>query len=86
MEAQLKLWKRAIDDLTARAHATEVPPSFDFLISIDELRALHVIAQSKFDAFMAADHAQREPLADELTCAWDELAAALKNPNHRPKW
>jgi hypothetical protein len=41
LEAQLGLWRLKIDDLVAKTQLTAVPATFDALMYIDELKALH---------------------------------------------
>ena len=84
MEAQLKLWSLKIDDLAAKTQRAGVQAGFDALMYIDELKALHAIAQSKFDEFRAAGDAERARLKAEMKSAWNELDAAFKNPKPSP--
>ena len=48
---------------------------------IDELKALHAIAQAKLDEFKAGgDDRKRARLEAEMKSAWNELEAAFKKP------
>ena len=50
---------------------------------VDELKALHAIAQSRFDEFRAAGDAGRAPLKAGMESAWNELDAAFKTGSRR---
>ncbi len=80
MEAQLNLWSLKIDDLASKTQVAGVQVGFDALIHVDELKALHAIAQSKLDEFRAAGDTERARLKAEMKSAWNELDAAFKNP------
>jgi hypothetical protein len=80
MEAQLKRWKLKIENLAAKAHAPGGRSRFETVMYIDELKALHAIAQSRFVELQAAGDPDRARLRAEMTSPWEELAAALKNP------
>jgi len=80
LEAQLKLWGAKIHRLAAKTEKAGVQAGFEELIYIDELKALHAIAQSKFDEFRTAGDTERTRLEAELKSAWEELDAALKDP------
>jgi hypothetical protein len=82
MDAQLKLWGMKIFRLAARADRTGAKARFEDLMYVDELKALHAIAKSKFDEFRAAavGDAKRTRLKAEMKVAWDDLDAAFKNP------
>lgn len=80
MEAQLKRWNARIDNLATRTQLAGVGAGFDALLYIDELKALHAIAQAKFDAFGAAKDAVRPRLQIELDQAWRELECAFRDP------
>lgn len=80
MEAQLTRWKSKIENHAARISAARGEPRFDALLYIDELKALHAIAQAKFDELKAAKDAERERCQDEMNRAWSELDGAFKNP------
>jgi hypothetical protein len=47
---------------------------------IDELKALHAIAQSKLEEFRTAQATERARLEAEMKSAWDELEAAFRKP------
>jgi len=79
MEAQLKLWTLNIDHLSAEAQVAGVQARFDTLMRIDELKALHAIAQSKIEKFKAADVPERTTVQAEMKAAWKELEAAFKH-------
>lgn len=83
MEAQLVRWSLKIDQLAVGTLTAGVLVPFDALISIDELRGLHAIAQSRLDGFKAAPpgDTQREEVQAELMGAWNDLVAALRSKN-----
>ena len=78
MEAQLKRWEVKIDNLAAKTQTAGVQAGFDALMYVDELKALHAIAQSKFDEFRKAGDTERRRLKTEMKSAWNELDAAFK--------
>jgi hypothetical protein len=78
MEAQLKVWRLKIDRLAVKTDGVQT--SFDTLLHIDELKALHAIAQSKFIQFKAAGDPSRARLETEMTNAWKDLEATFKKP------
>ena len=84
MEAQLKQWGLRIEHLAAKTRKTGVPTRFDAIMDIDELKALHAIAQAKLDAFQATKDTERARRKAELKWAWNELGAAFKNPKPSP--
>jgi hypothetical protein len=84
MEAQLKLWRLKIDDLAAKTEMAGSQARFDALIYVDELKALHAIAQLKLDEFRAAGDTERKRLKAGMKKAWRELEAAFKNSNPSP--
>jgi hypothetical protein len=84
LEAQLRLWSMKIDNLAAKTQMPGVQAGFDALMYIDELKALHAIALSKVDQFRAAGDTERVHLKVEMKSAWNELAAAFKNPKPSP--
>jgi hypothetical protein len=84
MEAQLLRWHKKIDNLAAKVQMAGVETRFDTLLYIDELKALHAIAQSKFDAFKAAKIPERERYEVEMNRAWNELDGAFRNPRPSP--
>ena len=83
MEARLKLRSLQIDELVAKTQMPGVRAGFDTLMYIDELKALHAIAQSKFDEFRAAEDAGKTRLKPGMEGAWNELDAAFKAGNRR---
>lgn len=84
MEAQLNLWSLKIDSLAAKTHMAGARSGFDALMYVDELKALHAIAQAKFEEYRAAGEAERAHLQVTLKSAWDELDAAFKTPMPSP--
>jgi hypothetical protein len=84
LEAQLGLWRLKIDDLVAKTQLTAVPATFDALMYIDELKALHAIAQSRFDEFRAARAPERARLKSKLKRAWKDLDVAFKHSKPSP--
>lgn len=85
MEAQLRLWSVEIDNLVAKTQVPGVQVGFDALMHIDELKALHAIAQSKCDKLRAAGDAGRARLKAEMESACTELDAALRIGSRRRK-
>jgi hypothetical protein len=80
MGAQLKLWSTKIHGIAEQAQKAGARTRFEDLVHVDELKALHAIAQSKFDQFGAAGKPERARLRSELKRAWNELDAAFKDP------
>ena len=85
MEAQLKLWGLQIHKLVAKIQKAGARARFEDLMYIDELKALHAIAQSKLDELRAAGDTRRARLKAEMENAWNELGAAFKTGSHRRK-
>lgn len=83
MEAQLGRWKAKIDNLAARAPVPSGQTRFDAQLYIDELKALHAIAQTRFDDFKAATAPERTRCEAEFRSAWHELDGAFRNPGLR---
>jgi hypothetical protein len=79
MEAQLKLWSLKIKALAAKTQIVATPVRFDSLMHIDELKALHAIAQSKLLEYKAVRDTSRR-LKAEMEKAWNDLDAALQGP------
>ena len=84
IEAQLRLWSSKIDRLAAETHIAGTRSGFDALTYIDELKALHAIAQATFDEYRAAEEMERTDLYVALKRAGDELAAAFRTPKPSP--
>ncbi len=84
MEAQLKLCGLKIHRLAARTQQVGTRARFEDLMYIDELKALHAIAQSKFDEFGSAEYSERPRLKAAMKSAWNELDDAFKNPKPSP--
>ena len=84
MESQLELWGLKISEVAARTYRVGVPARHETLMGVDELKALHAIAQEKFDAFKAAKDQQRARLEAGLKIAWRELEAAFGSPGTSP--
>jgi len=80
MEAQLKRWGLKIDRLAAKAEIVGIKTGFDTLMHIDELKALHAIAEAKFLEFKVAGDASRARLETEVTHAGNDLEAAINRP------
>jgi hypothetical protein len=85
MRAQLKLWSMQIDKLAAATQAPGARTGFEDLMCVDELKALHALAQSRFDEFRAAGDAERESLEGDMESAWIELDAAFRAQVRRRK-
>lgn len=81
MGEELRLWGLKIGHLAARAERAGIGPGYEAVMYIDELKALHAIAQSRLEAYQAAGEREgeqeRERLRAELKSACDELGAAL---------
>ena len=80
MEAQLEIWSLKIDKLVAKTQRAGVQARFEVLMYVDELKALHAIAQSKLSACKAVEDTRRTHLEGEMQSAWGDLVAAFKNP------
>lgn len=80
MESQLQRWGLKIDRLAAKAQMAGGPVGFDTLLHIDELKALHAIAQAKLDELRAGPETQRARRKAELKRACDDLDAAFLKP------
>jgi hypothetical protein len=80
MEGQLRRWGVRIDNLAAKTLQGGVAVRFDTHMYVDELKALHAIAQTKFDQYKVASGPERTRLAAEVQSAWNELDTAFKNP------
>jgi len=75
METRLRLWSLKIDRLVAKTQIAGAQPSFEALMYVDELKALHAIAQSKLDEFRAAIDTERSRLKTEMRSALKDLEA-----------
>jgi hypothetical protein len=80
MEARLKSWGLKIGRLAAKAEIVGVKTGFDTLMHIDELKALHAIAEAKLLEFKLAGDASRARLETEMTNAGEDLEAAINRP------
>ena len=78
MEAQLKLWSLKIDNLVAKTQLAGVEARFESHMYLDELKALHAMAQSKLIDFKAAADTRRARVEAEMKSAWNDLDAAFK--------
>jgi hypothetical protein len=87
MEAQLKLWNLKIDHLAAKTQMVGVQARFDALMYVDELKALHAIAQSKLIEFKttAVGDTRRARVKAEMTSAWNELESVFKTSKPSPQ-
>lgn len=82
--AQLDRWGLMIRKLSEQMLSAGATTRFDDLLDVDELKALHAIAQTKLDALRAATGPERSALDLEATGAWTDLAAAFeRRRNHR---
>ena len=70
MEEQLKRWRVKIDELADGIQMQGVHTSFDTLIYIDELKALHAIVQFRLNE-------STRTIAD-LNEAWNDLVVAFE--------
>jgi hypothetical protein len=69
-----------IDRLSAGSRRLGGRASLDALHYVDNLKALHAIAQTKFEALRAAAQADRSRLEAETEAAFRELDAAFRTP------
>lgn len=81
--AQIAIWGRKISELSEKAQRVGARTRFEDLLFIDELKALHAIAQSKLDEFGATTGPQRAGLEIEVQSAWVDLAAAFDRRGKR---
>jgi len=80
MESQLQRWGLKIRHLAAKAEAAGGQVGFDTLMYIDELKALHAIAQAKADELKTEPGIGRTRLKAELKRACSDLDAAFLKP------
>jgi len=78
METQLKQWGAKLDELMAKAKESGAEVKVDYHQSIDELKAKHQAAQSKFDELRAAGSEKWETFKIGIEGAWNELEVAFK--------
>lgn len=83
MEAQLHNWGSRIDQLSAKTLTPGARTSFDTLVYIDELKALHAIARSKLDEVKASSSTENILLETEAMSAWNDLRAAVNDMSRR---
>jgi hypothetical protein len=76
--AQLERWGLMIRELSDQVLGAGGMARFDDLLHVDELKALHAIVQTKFDAFRVATGPERAVLEIEVQDAWIDLAAAFE--------
>lgn len=81
--AQLERWGLMIRELSDQMLRAGSAVRFHDLLDVDELKALHAIAQTKLDAFRAATGPERTMLDLEVTNAWIDLAAAFERRRNR---
>lgn len=81
--AQLAIWGRKISELSEKAQRAGARARFEDLLFIDELKAMHAIAQTKFDDLGSATGPQRAGLEVEVQSAWADLAAAFARHQNR---
>ena len=81
--AQLAIWGRKISELSGKTQRAGARARFEDLLFIDELKAMHAIAQTKFDDLGAATGPQRAGLEVEVQRAWADLAAAFDRRRKR---
>ena len=79
MEEQIRLWSTQVEDLCARPLVSGASRRFEAVMTMDELKALLVIAQSHLDGYRAADLEHRVGLEPDLETAWVALATAMGN-------
>lgn len=77
MSARIEASSTRIEALSCRYRDSGVPLRFDTVMYLDELKGLHAIARSHFDAYRSAEGQQRTDLEPGLRAAWDELMTAL---------
>lgn len=78
MEAQLARWNEKIEQRAVRCLQKGGPVSFEALMHVDELKALHAIATAKLGELRAAGNADRKRIEAEMRSAGNDVAAALK--------
>ena len=78
MEATLKRWSLKIDQLAAKTQVAGVHAGFDAITYLDELKALHAVAQSRFNEFRAVEDWRNVRMLIEMKSAMEELDAAFK--------
>ncbi|MBA4378216.1 MAG: hypothetical protein C0395_06095 [Gemmatimonas sp.] len=80
MESQLWDWRLRIDRLAIETHKAGGGAGFDATMRVDELKALHAIAQARHHEFWAVGDLKRLRLIPDLEGAWNNLLAAFADP------
>lgn len=80
---ELEFWGRRIRELTEQTQRAGKRTSFEVIMNLDELRALHVIATSRMQALYAATGAERTSIEGEIDIMSSELQSALGRPRPR---
>ena len=80
MKGKLRLWGLKIENLAAKTTRAGDRARFDNLMHIDELKALHAIAQSKFDELRSGETTDRTRLETEVESTLNELADVFRRP------
>lgn len=80
MESQLWDWRLRIDRLAIEIHKAGGGAGFDATMRVDELKALHAIAQAKYHEFWAGGELKRLRLIPGLEGAWHDLGTAFEDP------
>lgn len=83
MARQLEFWGRRIRELTEQSERSGKRMSFEELMNLDELRALHVIATSRLEALQTASDTERTSIEGEIDIMSSELQSALGRPRPR---
>jgi hypothetical protein len=78
METQLKQWGMKLDELMAKAEEAGTDAKADYRKHIDDLKAKHLVAQSKLDELRAAGHDEWQSLKAGVESAWTELDVAFR--------
>ena len=78
MEAQLERWSLRIDQVAAKTQVAGAHAGFDAVMYVDELKALHAVAQSRFDEFRAVEDGRKERMLIQMKSALEDLDAAFK--------
>jgi multidrug resistance efflux pump len=84
MEAQLRNWGVKIDKIVAKVTAAGAEARTEYRKRVDDLRAKHAVAQSKFDECKTAGSAKWGLFKTGLEAAWNDLEAAFRKLGRSP--
>jgi len=79
MAAQLERWGARVEVVAAHAQKAGLHASIYEHQRVDEVKALYVIARTRFDEYSAADEAGRRSLEGSLRDAWTDMAGAISS-------